>query len=299
MERAVRGGEAVEDCFTVALVTEVFHGEGGEERLIDLLRRARSRGAQLALLPELPLDRWFPASRETRAEDAEPPGGRRHGILSRAAAEAGVGVVGGAVVLDAESGKRHETALVFDAEGRLAGSYRKAHLPEEEGYWETSHYQPGDDPPRIVTGFPMPFGLQICSDVNRPEGTHALAALGAEAILAPRASSFREYERWKLVLRANALTSAAYVLCVNRPRPEFSAGIGGASLAIGPGGEVLLETGEPLGLVTLSRAVVRRARKEYPGYLPVRAGHYARAWETVDRLNLASRKGVCDVDPAL
>ena len=266
------------DILSIALITEVFHGEGGDERLRAVLAESRSFGAELAVLPELPLDAWFPCSRSARESDAEPPEGPRHRRLAAAAATAGFALLGGAVVRDPGTGRRHNTALLFGRDGRLLGTHRKAHVPLEEGYWEGDHYEAGDEPPEVMQGLDMPVGVQLCSDVNRPAGTQSLAACGAEAILCPRCTPAGSYPRWRLVLQANAITSAAYVLSVNRPRPEGGVPIGGASLAIAPDGAVLLETTDPLAIVSLDRAVVRRARLDYPGYLPVRADLYATGW---------------------
>src|SRR5512141_193900 len=132
------------DILSIALITEVFHGEGGDARLRAALDAARSFGAELAVLPELPLDPWFPCARTVRDADAEPPDGPRQQRLATAAAAAGLAVLGGAVVRDPASGRRHNTALLFDAAGRLLGTHRKAHLPNEEGYWEADHYEPGE-----------------------------------------------------------------------------------------------------------------------------------------------------------
>ena len=101
------------------------------------------------------------------------------------------------------------------------------------------------------------------------------------AILIPRASEERTYQRWKLVFRANALTSCAYVLSVNRPAPEDGVLIGGPSIAVDPAGNAVLETTDTMSLVTLDAAVIRKARADYPGYLPVRAALYADAWREV------------------
>lgn len=242
--------------------------------------RGAGAGGELALLPELPLNPWSPATREARDEDAEAEGGPGHQLLARGAREAGIGVVGGAIVREA-SGRRFNTALVFDAQGRLVSRYRKLHLPEEAGFWETSHYEPGDALPELVSDFGLPLAVEICSDVNRPELAHALAGQGAFAILAPRASEAATFERWRLVLRATALTSASYVLCVPRPAPEGGVPLGGPSIALSPKGEVLLETTEPVASVTLERALVEDARRLYPGYLALRADVYAAAWARV------------------
>jgi predicted amidohydrolase len=101
------------------------------------------------------------------------------------------------------------------------------------------------------------------------------------AVLVPRASEEATYQRWKVVFRANALTSACYVLSVNRPDPEASVLIGGPSIAVDPGGNVVVETTDPVALVTLDAAAVTKARAAYPGYLPIRARLYADAWGEV------------------
>jgi N-carbamoylputrescine amidase len=124
-------------------------------------------------------------------------------------------------------------------------------------------------------------GVQICSDNNRPEGSRLLGAKGAMAILIPRATEERTYQRWKLVFRANALTGAVYVLSVNRPGPEQGVLIGGPSIAVDPDGEVMVETTDRLAIVTLDADVIHRARTDYPGYLPIRARLYADAWNEV------------------
>jgi predicted amidohydrolase len=268
---------------TVALISDVFFDADAERRLEARLAEARVAGADLAMLPEIPLNPWSPATMDAHAEDAEEPGGPRHEALSGAARAAGIGVVGGAIVRDTVDGLRRNTALVFDAQGRLVAHFAKLHLPEEPGFWETSHYVPGHQAAQVVGSFGMPVGIQICSDINRPEGSHLLAASGAEAILAPRATEQRTYERWRVVLRANALTSCAYVLSVNRPRPEGGVLLGGPSVAIAPDGTVLLETTDAVAVVRLERAAVAAARIHYPGYLPVRARLYADAWDEVAR----------------
>lgn len=265
---------------TVALVSEVFFDDEDGSALTGVLRQAAGAGAELAVLPELPLNPWSPVSKDPREEDAEPPEGPRHRRMAEAARAAGIALVGGAIVVDPTTGTRHNTALVFDSAGMCRGAYRKVHLPEEEGYWETSHYEPGEAPPPVVTGaFPLALGLQICSDVNRPEGFQLLAAEGAELVCAPRATPPETYDRWRLVLRANAVMAGTYLISTNRPRPEMGAPIGGPSVAIDPFGEVLVETTEPLAVVTLERSVVKRAAGEYPGYLKRFPALYAEAWK--------------------
>jgi N-carbamoylputrescine amidase len=270
---------------TVALVSEVFWQPDGIGRLEQRLDEAARRGADLALLPELPLHPWRPATKDAVDDDAEPMGGPRMTAQADAARTAGIGLVGGIIHRD-EAGRRTSRALVFDRSGELVSTFEKLHLPEEPGFWETSHYEPGTAVAQPIEAFGMPIGVQVCSDTNRPEGSHLLGALGAEAILIPRATEERTYQRWKIVFRASALTSAAYVLSVNRPDPEAGVLIGGPSVAVDPSGTPLVETTDRMALVTLEREEITRARVAYPGYLPIRADLYAAAWDEV-----ATRRG--------
>jgi len=266
---------------TIALISDVFIHANDGARLGESLKHARSRGAELAVLPELPLNPWSPATQTPHEHDAEEPGGPRHQALSDAAHAAGLGVIGGAIVRDPKSGRRHNTALVFDRAGALAASYRKLYLPEENGFWETRHYEPGDALPSVIGVFGMSIGLQVCSDINRPEGSLLLGALGAEVIVNPRATEAATFERWKTIFIANAITSCTYVLSVARPRAELGVPLGGPSFAVSPMGEVLVETTETIALVTLHRTVIEEARRRYPGYLATRADLYARGWKRV------------------
>jgi N-carbamoylputrescine amidase len=267
---------------TVALISEVFWEADGAQRLKQRLGEVAERGADLAVLPEIPLNAWCPSTKEAKPDDAEPMDGPRSTAQREAAAEAGIGLIGGIIHRD-EAGRRTSRALVIDAGGEVRATYEKLHLPEEPGFWETSHYEPGTEAPRRIDAFGLPIGVQLCSDNNRPEGVHLLGAQGAMAMINPRATEEKTYQRWKTVFRANALTSCLYVLSVNRPDPEDGVLIGGPSVAFDPNGELLLETTDAVTLVTLDAKVVTDARRAYPGYLPVRARLYADAWDEVAR----------------
>jgi N-carbamoylputrescine amidase len=272
---------------TVALISEVFWQPDGQARLTDRLKEAADKGAELALLPELPMNPWRPATKNAVDDDAEEEGGRRTQAMAAAAADAGIGLVGGIIRRDPVTGRRTSRALLFDGRGEVMARYEKLHLPEEPGFWETSHYEPGTAAPRPIEGFGLSVGIQICSDINRPEGSHLLGAQGVEAILAPRATEPEGYPSWRVVFQANALTSGAYVLSVTRPDPEEGVSIGGPSVAVDPEGTILVETTDRMAVVTLEREVVRQARVDYPGYLPIRAQLYAKAWA-----ELAARDGL-------
>ena len=264
----------------VALVHEVFFGDGAVERLDALLIQAREAGAELALLPELPFDPWIPATRRASAGDAEDRDGPRHRLLRAAARRGELAVLGGAIVV--KDGIRRNRVLLADADGRIVSRYDKLHVPLEEGFWEREHYEPGVELTAPCDRFGLRLGLQICSDMQRPQLVTALAAMGAEAILAPRATPPSSHERWRTVLCAAAVASACYVVSINRPRAERGVSIGSPSMIIAPDGEMLEETVEPLTVVTLERSAVETAREEYPGCLDVRADLYAKAWGSLE-----------------
>ena len=145
---------------TVALISEVFWEPDGAIRLGQRLAEAAERGADLAVLPELPLNTWHPSTRQAKDEDAEGMDGQRTRIQAEAAAEAGIGLVGG-IIHRNEHGRRTSRALVFDGAGEVRATYEKLHLPEEEGFWETSHYEPGTEGPKRIDVFGVPIGLQL------------------------------------------------------------------------------------------------------------------------------------------
>jgi N-carbamoylputrescine amidase len=201
--------------------------------------------------------------------------------LGQVARQAGVALVGGVIQREGPDQPRFNTALCFDAAGHLVSRYRKVHVPQEEGYWEADHYQAGTNAPAVIELAGARVGIQICSDINRLVGAHLLAAGGAEVIVVPRATPSESYARWRKVFEVAAITTASYIVSVNRPRPEFGVDIGGPSIVVAPDGALLLETTEPISTVSLDLGRVEAARAEYPGYLAYPAEVYANGWRAV------------------
>ncbi|HJO15476.1 MAG TPA: carbon-nitrogen hydrolase family protein [Phycisphaerales bacterium] len=268
------------DSLTIALIRDVFPEAGDLDRLRDHLCQARDRGAALAVLPELAMLPWVPATQDPCDSHAEPACGPRHQLQSDIAAHCGIGLLGGAIVCD-EQGRRFNTTLLFGPDGTHLHSYRKIHIPDEPGFWEADHYEADDTIPQPVNAFGMSMGVQICSDNNRPFGCHVLGAQGAQVILNPRATETATYVKWRPIWQANALTSGCWILSVNRPGPEAGVPIGGPSIAVAPDGTVVLETEDTVALVTVDQAAVTKARADYPGYLAFPTDLYAKAWATI------------------
>jgi len=263
--------------FAISMISEIF---AEEESLTSCLEEARDQGAELAVLPELPLNDWAPAKRIVDPEDAEQCGGIRETILRHAAKQANIAVLGG-VIRELPDGRRYNLALLINPIGEIIGAPAKHVLPNEQGFWECYHYEPTMDPPNIIEYDGIKFGVQICSDVNRPTSAQILAAQGVQVILAPRATDPATWERWLLAYRAMALTASAWVISVNRPYPELGVPLGGPSLVVNPMGEVVLETTDTIVTTNIDLRAVEAARQEYPGYLAWPAQTYLQGWQEV------------------
>lgn len=270
---------------TVALISDVFYDNSPAQRLQDRLGQAKDLGAGLAVLPEIPLNPWSPATRQARDGDAEAPGGERHVIQADAAKAVGIALIGGAIVKDPQTNLRYNTALAFDHEGNLRGTHQKWHIPEEPGFWESSHYEAGVQELSVIEGLGIPIGMQICSDINRPQGCHLLGAMGAQLIVAPRSCELATYQKWRPVFQANAVTACVYLVSANRPAPEQGVLIGGPSIAVAPNAEVILESTEPVSVVEIDPAQVIKARTAYPGSLSIRSDRYAETWAAITTKN--------------
>lgn len=262
----------------VALVRGLFLGERALDLLTEYLLECHERGAEIAVLPELALHSWSPATREVREEDAEEAGGPRELIQCEAAATAGIALLGTTIRRN-PGGVRENTSLFIDKKGELRATYAKMHLPEEPGFFETSHYSAGTVAPQAVADLTpnFPFGARICSDINRPLGSHVLRKRGATWVANPRATEAATYDRWRTVFLSTALTTGLYVASVPRPADQSGVRLGGPSVAISPTGEVLCESEEPIEIVTLKSAVIEQSLEDYPGYLPQSTSVYAEA----------------------
>ncbi|MBS2039137.1 DUF952 domain-containing protein [bacterium] len=227
--------------------------------------------ADLVVLPELPWHRWCPAQPERDPQDDDLGRAEQQAQVAR---DSGKWLLGGSIL------NRRNTALLYNPQGELKLRYEKVHLPQEPGFWEANHYDPGQEGPRVCDDLGFPLGVQLCSDIQRPFGAMFLRAQGAAAILLPRATERGTYKNWRLVMQAVARLSGCYLLSVNRPDLEDPP-IGGPSVVIGPNGEVLAEDDSPWLTFRLSHDEIVKARAEYPGYLEVPHELYARAWQSI------------------
>ncbi|GIX21277.1 MAG: apolipoprotein acyltransferase [Gammaproteobacteria bacterium] len=234
-------------------------GPDPQENLAALLadiERAAAAGARLVVLPELHNTPYFCWTQDAAHFDlAEPIPGPTCAALSEAAAAHGVVVVGSLFERRA-AGLYHNTAVVFDRDGRLAGRYRKMHIPDDPGYNEKYYFTPGDlgfEPIDTAVGR---LGVLVCWDQWYPEAARSMALAGAELLIYPTAIGWnpqdppeeqaRQLAAWQLVQRGHAVANVLPLVAVNRCGTERDGGdrFWGHSFVCGPQGELIAEAGE-------------------------------------------------------
>ena len=242
----------------VALVQERNHGSAETNLALieSRVAEAARAGAKLVLLQELHNGAYFCQTQDVREFDrAEPIPGPSTERLSRLAARHGVVLVSSLFERRA-AGLYHNTAVVFDADGRVAGRYRKMHIPDDPGFMEKFYFTPGDlgfEPIDTAVGR---LGVLVCWDQWYPEAARLMALAGAEMLLYPTAIGWdprdedaekrRQQEAWVLSQRGHAVANGVPVLSCNRVGFEAdpsAAGAGiqfwGTSFVAGPQGEFL------------------------------------------------------------
>ena len=228
-----------------------------------LIRQAAAGQHQLVVLQELHATRYFCQTEDTDVFDlAEPIPGPTSQRLGALAKELAIVIVG-SVFERRMNGVYHNTAVVFDADGSLAGQYRKMHIPDDPGFYEKFYFTPGDALCNSGNSGFTPIdtsvgrlGVLVCWDQWYPEAARLMALAGAEVLIYPTAIGWdvtdepgeqaRQLDAWVTVQRGHAVANNLPVIAPNRigtePDPSgVSDGIRfwGNSFICGPQGELL------------------------------------------------------------
>jgi N-carbamoylputrescine amidase len=228
------------------------------DKAIHAIYRAARNGAQIVCLQELFRTPYFCQRQDPALFDlAEPIPGPTTEKLAHAASQTGTVVIGS--IFEARSaGLYHNTAVVLDADGKLLGLYRKAHIPDDPLYFEKYYFTPGD------TGFKTfetrfgKIGVLVCWDQWFPEAARLTALQGAEVLFYPTAIGWHprekeehgaaQIEAWEMIQRSHAIANGVFVAAVNRVGHEGQQGGGldfwGSSFVSDPFGVVLGQTSE-------------------------------------------------------
>ncbi len=228
------------------------------EKLVAKIKRLANDGAQLVVLQELHDSLYFCQTESVDNFDlAIDINGEETGVYSNVAKECGIVLVTSLFERRAP-GLYHNTAVVFEKDGSVAGKYRKMHIPDDPAYYEKFYFTPGDigfEPIQTSVG---KLGVLVCWDQWYPEAARLMALKGAELLIYPtaigwessddEAEKMRQRQAWMLSMRGHAVANGLPVVAVNRvghePDPSNATNgiqFWGSSFVAGPQGELIDE----------------------------------------------------------
>lgn len=253
-------------------------------KINDMIRAAAAEGTDLVVLPELHDGRYFCQTEDPLMFDmAEPIPGPSTERLASLARECGVVIVSSLFERRA-AGLYHNTAVVLERDGSIAGIYRKMHIPDDPGYYEKFYFAPGDLGFTPIDTSAGRLGVLICWDQWFPEAARLMALAGADILIYPTAIGWdphdsgeeqaRQRDAWITVQRGHAVANGLPVVTVNRvgrePSPtDPSTGqiFWGSSFVAGPQGELTALFSSELeetGTIVIDRNRTESVRRIWP-----------------------------------
>jgi len=223
-----------------------------------MIRSAAAGGAVLIVLQELHTGPYFCQVEDPALFDlAEPIPGPSCTVLGDLARTLGVVIVSSLFERRA-TGLYHNTAVVFEADGTIAGMYRKMHIPDDPGFYEKFYFTPGDLGFTPISTSVGKLGVLVSWDQWYPEAARLMALAGADLLIYPTAIGWdphdhedekvRQREAWITIQRSHAVANGLPVLVVNRvgfevssEKPETGIQFWGSSFVAGSQGEILAE----------------------------------------------------------
>ena len=271
--------------FTVGLVQMAMTADPSEnlQRALSMVEQAAGSGAQVICLPELFASQYFCQREDPALFDlAETIPGPSTEALGSLARDRRVTIIASLFERRA-AGLYHNTVALIDTEGKVAGLYRKMHIPDDPAYYEKFYFTPGDLGFRAFDTPAGRIGALICWDQWYPEGARLTALRGASVLFYPTAIGWHPHEKvqhgaaqrdaWRTIQRSHAIANGVYVAAVNRVGHERPSGDGagiefwGSSFMADPFGVVLAEAGPDreeilIGDVDLVR--IEEVRRNWP-----------------------------------
>ena len=270
------------------------------DRALERVERAARSGAQVVCLPELFCSQYF-CQREDPAyfDLAEPIPGPTSEALAAAARKSAMVLI--APLFERRApGLYHNSLVVFDADGRTVGLYRKMHIPDDPAYYEKYYFAPGDLGFRAFDTRLGRIGALICWDQWYPEGARLTALRGAGVLFYPTAIGWHPHEKeqwgsaqrdaWRTIQRSHAIANGVYVAVVNRVGHERLKAPGGApgdspgiefwgsSFVADPFGVIVSEASmdrEEILLAEVDPARIEEVRRNWPFLRDRRVDAYA------------------------
>jgi N-carbamoylputrescine amidase len=247
------------------------------------IHAAAANHADLVILPELHLGPYFCQNEDYNHFDlAQPIPGETTATLAEVAKKLSIVIV--ATIFEKRAaGLYHNTAVVFDKDGSIAGKYRKMHIPDDPGFYEKYYFTPGDLGFTPIATSIGKLGVLVCWDQWYPEAARLMALAGAELLIYPTAIGWdkndgheeqqRQLDAWVTIQRSHAVANGLPVIACNRmgfeQAPDSDSGIQfwGNSFIAGPQGEILArasDTDNTLLTCTLDSPRSERVRQIWP-----------------------------------
>ena len=225
--------------------------DDNRQRLAEKITLLAQQGAELIVLQELHNGLYFCQTEDVNVFDqAEPIPGPSTEFFGALAKELGVVIVTSLFERRA-TGLYHNTAVVLEKDGTIAGKYRKMHIPDDPGYYEKFYFTPGDLGFQPIDTSVGRLGVLVCWDQWYPEAARLMALAGAQLLIYPTAIGYdpndtrEEQERqrmaWQTIQRGHAVANGLPVVTVNRVGDEDGVPFWGTSFVAGPQGELLYE----------------------------------------------------------
>lgn len=246
-------------------------------RLADSIKALAEKGAQLIVLQELHNTLYFCQTEDVRKFDlAETIPGSSTEFFGALAKQLNVVIVISLFEKRAV-GLYHNTAVVLEKDGSIAGTYRKMHIPDDPAYYEKFYFTPGDLGFQPIQTSVGTLGVMVCWDQWYPEAARLMALAGAEILIYPTAIGYsdeddeaeqqRQREAWTTVQRGHAVANGLPVVAVNRVGREDTINFWGSSFIAGPQGEMLYrasEKEEESAVVEIDLAHSENVRRWWP-----------------------------------
>jgi len=241
-----------------ALIQHAIQGSAKETiaKTVSLIQHASSQGAELVVLQELHQDRYFCINEDVACFELASNWESDIAFWSGIAKENNVVLVT-SLFEKRSAGLYHNTAVVFEKDGTVAGKYRKMHIPDDPGFYEKFYFTPGDMGYNPIQTSVGKLGVLICWDQWYPEAARLMALKGAEMLIYPTAIGWfdedaedekrRQCDAWETIQRGHAIANGLPVISVNRIGKEADNhgvldGIRfwGNSFVAGPQGEIIV-----------------------------------------------------------
>lgn len=253
------------------------------QKTVSLIQTAAIEGAQLVVLQELHQDRYFCINEDVACFDLASSWEADIAFWSNIAKENNVVLVT-SLFEKRSAGLYHNTAVVFEKDGTVAGKYRKMHIPDDPGFYEKFYFTPGDTGYTPIQTSVGKLGLLVCWDQWYPEAARLMALKGADMLIYPTAIGWfdedmedeqrRQCDAWETIQRGHAIANGLPVISVNRVgKEEDNHGVldgirfWGNSFVAGPQGEIIARAShdeEEILIVDVDLARGEHVRRIWP-----------------------------------